>query len=341
MQQTANYALKKIELNDSPPDITVINPNWETIDQKLKELEVSDVTHKADYVSHTGYANATGSANAYIATLTPALSAYQEGVSLRLKINVANTGAATANVNGLGAKAIKKQNGNPVTAGNLKAGLIYTLVYDGTSFLQQGEGGEYGNVTPNDVRLGKTFGTEDGVANGTLNLTNLIPSNIKVGVVIDGKTGTLNPDVFPMSPGGNVIMESTTSTQTPSIHDNDHVVKTFTIGAMEGSARISFMYNGYAPSSVSGNDRWDPGKVRVVRNGELVNGPHYLNVGDNGRDIAISFDTPIAKGDVFQIIGNASYYYQPGESRYFVVWTKEAKLTTNRPFPSPGAARSN
>lgn len=36
MQQTPNYALKKPELNDVP-DITQLNPNWDTIDQKLKE----------------------------------------------------------------------------------------------------------------------------------------------------------------------------------------------------------------------------------------------------------------------------------------------------------------
>lgn len=39
MQQTPNFALKKIELTDSPPDITVINPNWDTIDQALKNLQ--------------------------------------------------------------------------------------------------------------------------------------------------------------------------------------------------------------------------------------------------------------------------------------------------------------
>ncbi|WP_342509760.1 hypothetical protein [Sporosarcina sp. FSL K6-2383] len=124
--------------------------------------------HKADDLSHAGYAIATGSANAYIATLNPALSAYQEGVSLRLKINVANTGAATVNVNELGAKTIKKQNGNALTAGTLKVGLIYTLVYDGVSFLQQGEGGEYGNATAPQVLAPNTIGTDNGVIPGTM-----------------------------------------------------------------------------------------------------------------------------------------------------------------------------
>ncbi|OCA87279.1 tail fiber protein [Pseudobacillus wudalianchiensis] len=99
-------------------------------------------SHLADYKTHTGYASATGTANAYIATLTPALSAYAEGVSLRLKINADNTGASTVNVNGLGAKPIKKANGTDVGSGNLKAGSVYTLVYNGVNFILQGEGSD-------------------------------------------------------------------------------------------------------------------------------------------------------------------------------------------------------
>lgn len=37
MQLTTNFKLKKIELADSPPDITVINSNWDTIDTNLKD----------------------------------------------------------------------------------------------------------------------------------------------------------------------------------------------------------------------------------------------------------------------------------------------------------------
>jgi hypothetical protein len=35
MLTTTNYLLKKPELTDSPPDITVTNPNWDTIDTEL------------------------------------------------------------------------------------------------------------------------------------------------------------------------------------------------------------------------------------------------------------------------------------------------------------------
>ncbi|KZR60383.1 hypothetical protein [Pseudobacillus badius] len=110
--------------------------------QEVQDVGTALVSHQADYKTHTGYAVAAGTANAYTATLTPALSAYAEGVSLRLKINVDNTGASTVNVNSLGAKAIKKANGADVNAGQLKAGSIYTLAYNGTNFILQGEGSD-------------------------------------------------------------------------------------------------------------------------------------------------------------------------------------------------------
>ena len=75
-----------------------------------------------------------------------------DGLCVAVKINVQNTGVSTINVNGLGAKSIKKANGNDVASGNLKAGSIYTLRYNGTNFILQGEGGEYGTALPGDVR---------------------------------------------------------------------------------------------------------------------------------------------------------------------------------------------
>lgn len=51
MQQTPNYALKKIDLTDSPPDITVLNQNFDTIDQKLKENGDGLTSHLAETVT--------------------------------------------------------------------------------------------------------------------------------------------------------------------------------------------------------------------------------------------------------------------------------------------------
>lgn len=116
-----------------------------------------------------GYGTATGT-NTKAITLSPAPSSYYEGLCFAFKNSVENTGAVTINVNGLGAKSIKKPNGNDVAAGNLKAGSVYTVRYNGTNFILQGSDSSddamvetlklYVNaVSGNDTNDGLTVGT--------------------------------------------------------------------------------------------------------------------------------------------------------------------------------------
>lgn len=77
----------------------------------------------------------SGAANAYVITPVPAITALVAGQSFQVKISADNTGASTLNVSGLGVKSIKKTHGTAdPAAGDLKAGGIYTLTYDGTVF---------------------------------------------------------------------------------------------------------------------------------------------------------------------------------------------------------------
>jgi hypothetical protein len=140
----------------------------------LTQVETELTSHKADYTLQIPYAAANGSANTYAITLNPAPAAYVDGMGVAFKVNVQNTGASMINVNGLGAKAIKKATGNDVSSGNLKAGSIYSLRYNATTgnFILQGEGGEYGTAGAAQVLTGYTFGTDAGLQNGTIPLTN-------------------------------------------------------------------------------------------------------------------------------------------------------------------------
>ncbi|MBR4419582.1 MAG: hypothetical protein IKT32_01760 [Clostridia bacterium] len=45
MLYTGNYNLHKIELLDAPPDIEVLNPNWDIIDTELKKLSDNKADH--------------------------------------------------------------------------------------------------------------------------------------------------------------------------------------------------------------------------------------------------------------------------------------------------------
>lgn len=77
----------------------------------------------------------TGAADAYVATLVPAVTAYVAGQRLSLKIANANaTSTPTVNVNGLGVKTIVRKSSTALAANDLIVGMIADLRYDGTNF---------------------------------------------------------------------------------------------------------------------------------------------------------------------------------------------------------------
>lgn len=62
---TTNYNLTKIALTDAPPDITVLNKNWDTVDAKLKSIEttaanVKNAQSSEAYLITTVYVSPSG-----------------------------------------------------------------------------------------------------------------------------------------------------------------------------------------------------------------------------------------------------------------------------------------
>ncbi len=70
----------------------------------------------------------------YSATPNPALTSYVTETAILIKFTNANTGAATINLNGLGAKAIVKGVSTALVAGDIVAGMELLLIYDGTNY---------------------------------------------------------------------------------------------------------------------------------------------------------------------------------------------------------------
>lgn len=72
--------------------------------------------------------------DAYAITLVPAVTAYAIGQQFVFTANTVNTGAASLNVNGLGAKTIKKNHDQDLENGDIEAGSVVLVTYDGTNF---------------------------------------------------------------------------------------------------------------------------------------------------------------------------------------------------------------
>lgn len=76
----------------------------------------------------------TGSSNTYAMAANQTLGAYYDGLVVCFDANHSNTGAATLNVDTLGAKTIKKYNDQDVESGDIDANQKVLVVYDGTNF---------------------------------------------------------------------------------------------------------------------------------------------------------------------------------------------------------------
>ncbi len=135
----------------------------------LSSLATKSATQQGTYT----YAADTGSANAYAVTLSPAPSIVA-GSHVVFKAANANTGASTLAVNGGTATAITKEGATALASGDIAAGQIVEVVFDGTNFQMlasgaSGSGGGFSNpmTAAGDVIVGGTSGTPERLGVGS------------------------------------------------------------------------------------------------------------------------------------------------------------------------------
>lgn len=88
----------------------------------------------------------------YTVTVGSGITSYIADQWFVLQFTNANTGAATLNINGLGAKTIKKNVSTDLSSGDIIANGYYIVAYDGTNMqivgsLSSGGGGTWGSIT--------------------------------------------------------------------------------------------------------------------------------------------------------------------------------------------------
>jgi hypothetical protein len=102
-----------------------------TLDTALIEdtIPASDFQDSAPTYGGTN----TGTANALVFSMSPALTAYTAGMVLRGRIAADNSTAVTINVNGVGVKSLVKRDGAALISGDLQGPDIIEFVYDSTT----------------------------------------------------------------------------------------------------------------------------------------------------------------------------------------------------------------
>lgn len=121
--------MSKTAFSDTPPLGTLVTAAFLNAIQNHRHSGAD-----ADGAAPLDYVVSTGSANAYILTLSPALTAHVPGMPIRFKANFANSGAATVNINGLGDVPLKKAVTAALKANDILSGQIITICHDGTNY---------------------------------------------------------------------------------------------------------------------------------------------------------------------------------------------------------------
>jgi hypothetical protein len=114
-------------------------------------------------------------------SLTPAISAYATGNLFSFVAANTNTGAATINLNSLGAKSITKQGSTALIAGDIVSGQVYLIEYDGTRFQLINPSTTSGSVST--ISFGSTGLTPSTATNGAVTVAGTL-------AIANGGTGT-------------------------------------------------------------------------------------------------------------------------------------------------------
>lgn len=109
-------------------DVNIAVPTDADLHQLAKAIQSSRLNYSADY----------GTANAYVAHLSPAADDYFTGMVCRLKIGATNAGDSTLALYPLSPKHVVRPDGSNLQQYDLIAGQIATFVYDGAQWVLTG-----------------------------------------------------------------------------------------------------------------------------------------------------------------------------------------------------------
>jgi hypothetical protein len=154
-------------------------------------LDLKANTSSVQAVSYNTCSDA-GANDSYGCSLSPAIVSYTTGQVTWFKAATANTGAATLNLNGLGAKTIKKQKDTDLADNDIKAGQWVAVQYDGTNFQMLSPVSNAGGIA------GLSSYTSDGIRPFVLNP---ISKNL-----FSGNSASGNVDLYTVPSGKRFIV---------------------------------------------------------------------------------------------------------------------------------------
>jgi hypothetical protein len=265
----------------------------------------------ADALEAAYFAADAGANDTYAATLTPAITAYVTGARYRFKANTANTGAASINFNGLGAKTIKKAAGGITTDladNDIRSGQWVDVVYDGTNMQMQST---LGNASASSGTVNSGLINQLGyyVAAGTA-ISGLATANN--GVLVTSATGV--PSISANLPNGLTFLSASgTANINIDAPTGSPAVAILKInGSQKGVVGVAGAVGNYVAGSavgdmvanaLSGNFLWSRDNGTTLHASITAGGSYVKSIGTTCQIIG---DSPTGSGSIAQFQINAT-----------------------------------
>lgn len=263
--------ITKVSTVEGQPFIT------EGLTQKASNTDVSTnyVTKGQLQQNAVNYVAATGTANAIVASPTPAYSAYTPGTGIKVKITTTNTNAVvTLNVSGQAAVAIKKNTESGLVnldPNDLVADSIQEFVYDGTFWQWSNADGQSvvaswnGSTAPVAVSAGTLISIIAGAIAFTGTSQLLQPGMYGYFAMASAPTGWLHCD-------GSAVSRTTYANLFAAIGTLYGAGDGSTTFNLPPSARLTLVGSGGASTGILGNTVGSTGGSET----------HSLTAGENG-----------------------------------------------------------
>lgn len=117
--------------NDAPPNGAPENMAYSAVNDTIREIMAVLSRHHDD---DNGSLSLGGTANVLTLTSNATRTSNVRGDRYTVVATLTNTGNTTLNVNSIGAVAVEKPDGTALTGGEIQAGGVYEIVFDGTNF---------------------------------------------------------------------------------------------------------------------------------------------------------------------------------------------------------------
>ncbi|WP_024834147.1 hypothetical protein [Ruminiclostridium josui] len=286
---------------ESHPANMILLDDETSVEDGIADIIENINEHQSDYTLQIPWAGiSTNTDNAY-SLGNPVIVSLVPGMAVSFKCNADATGEVTLNWSGTGDKGVLKSNSTPVT--NWKNGGVYTVRYDGTNFIQQGEGGDYGTATAAQVLAPYTIGTDSGLVPGTMtdhsssNIQCIFTSDVTIPAGYYNGSGKVLRPGFSPGTATALFSDNTNTYQTTSSTYVKMLEKTLFIG---GTLRVYFILR-------SGTNMQNA-FARIYRNGTPVGIERYVSTTS-----VVTFTEDISgwlPGDKFQLYmrGSGSNY---------------------------------